>query len=165
MSEKLLKSNRIAAATNILANAKNVGCFDSVHLSSDSTYGSTAEAAYNLAGYNNNTLSMNGRLYVFKSNEDAFDFGIAQLVNEPLPAAVLSRKVQRLEGIPDICLVKSKDMAFRRRRDGCTVAVLIRANAVLVCEVRGEAGDIGAGISTLINFFVKESGTRQVDNA
>ena len=153
VSEKLLKSNRIAAATNILANARNVGCFDSVHLSSDSTYGSTAEAAYNLAGYNNNTLSMNGRLYVFKSNEDAFDFGIAQLVNEPLPAAVLSRKVQRLEGIPDICLVKSKDMAFRRRRDGCTVAVLIRANAVLVCEVRGEAGDIGAGISTLFSFY------------
>ena len=167
VSEKLLKSNRIVAATNILANAKNVGCLDSVHLSGDFTYGSTAEAAYNLAGYNNNTLSMDGRLYVFKSSEDAFDFGIAQLVNEPLPAAVLARKVQRLEGIPDICLIKSKDMAFRlrSRNDGCTVAVLIRANAVLVCEVRGEASDIGAGISTLINFFVKESGARQVDNA
>ena len=151
VSEKLLKSNRIAAATNILANAKNVGCFDSVQVSSDLTYGSTAEAAYNLYGYNN-TLSMDGRLYVFKSNEDAFDFGIAQLVNEPLPAAVLARKVQRLEGIPDICL-KGKDMAFQRRSDGCTVAVLIRANAVLVCEVRGEAGDIGAGISTLMDFY------------
>lgn len=39
------------------------------------------------------------------------------------------------------------------RRDGHTGAILIRANAVLVCEISDGKGDIGAGLSTLLDFY------------
>ena len=152
LSEKLLKSDWIAAATNQFANAENVGCFDSIHVSSKATSVTGAEAAYNLDGYNGK-ISIDGSLYLFKSKEDSFNFGIAQLVNEPLPAAILAGKVERLEAIPDICLIRREGLTPRARRDGHTGAILIRANAVLVCEISGEKGDIGAGLLTLLDFY------------
>ena len=158
ISEKLLKSDWIASATNQFANAKNVGCFDSVHVSSNSTYVTGAEAAYDLDGYNGK-ISIDGSLYLFKSKEASFNFGIAQLVNEPLPAAVLAGKVERLKEIPDICFIRREGLTPRQRRDGHPGAVLIRANAVLVCEIRGETGDIGAGVSTLLEFYGEFAGT------
>ena len=153
VSEKLLKSVWITATTNQFANAENVGCFDSVHVSSNSTYGTSAEAAYELAGYKRNAISIDGRLYLFKANEDAFNFGIAQLVNEPLPAAVLAGKVERLEAIPDICFIRREGLTKPWWHDGHTGAVLLRANAVLVCEIYGETADIGEGLSTLLDFY------------
>ncbi len=159
VSEKLLKSGRIAATTNQFANAKNVGCFDRVHVSGNSTYGSGARAAYGLVGYNDNAISIDGCLYLFKSNEDAFNFGMAQLVNEPLPAAVLAGKVERLKEIPDICFIRREGLTPWQRRNGHPGAILIRANAVLVCEIRGETGDIGAGLSTLLEFYGEFAGT------
>lgn len=159
VSEKLLKSERIAATTNKFANAQNVGYFDSVHVSRDSAYCSGAEAEYDLDGYSGSKISIDGRLYLFKSNGDAFNFGMAQLVNEPLPAAVLAGKVERLKEIPDICFIRREGLTPRQRRDGHPGAVLIRANAVLVCEIRGETGDIGAGLSTLLEFYGEFAGT------
>ena len=157
ISEKLLKSDWIASATNQFANAKNVGCFDSVHVSSNSTCIAGAEAAYDLDGYNGK-ISIDGSLYLFKSREASFNFGIALLVNEPLPAAVLAGKVERLKEIPDICLIRREGLTPRQRRDGHPGAILIRANAVLVCEISGEKGDIGAGLSTLLDFYVEFAG-------
>jgi len=164
VSEKLLKSERIAATTNKFANAQNVGCFDSVHVSRDSAYCSGAEAEYDLDGYSGSKISIDGRLLLFKSNEDAFNYGIAQLVNEPLPASVLAGKVKRLPDVPDICFIRSEGLASSHRRDGHAGAVLIRANAVLVCEIQGETVDIGAGLSTLFDFYEEfaNSGYRKV---
>ena len=161
VSEKLLKSERIAATTNELANVQNVGCFDSVHVSRDSAYRSGAEAEYNLDGYNGSKISITGRLYLFKSNGDAFNFGIAQLVNEPLPASVLAGKVKMLRDIPDMCFIRSEGLPSSRRRAGHAGAVLIRANAVLVCEIfSGGTGDIGARLSTLLDFYGEFSNSR-----
>lgn len=161
VSEKLLKSERIAATTNEFANAQNVGCFDSVHVSRDSVYRSGAEAAYNLDGYNGSEISIAGRLCLFKSNGDAFNFGIAQLVNEPLPASVLAGKVKMLRDIPDMCFIRSDGLPSSRRRSGHAGAVLIRANAVLVCEIfSGGTGDIGARLSTLLDFYGEFSNSR-----
>ena len=117
VSEKLLKSERIAATTNKFANAQNVGCFDSVHVSRDSTYCSGAEAEYDLDGYSGSKISIDGRLYLFKSNGDAFNFGIAQLVNEPLPASVLAGKVKILRDIPDMCFIRNDGLPSSRWRD------------------------------------------------
>ena len=158
ISEKLLKSDWIAATTNQFANVKNVGCFDWVHVSSNSTCIAGAEAAYNLDGYNGNTISIYGILYLFKSKEDAFNFGIAQLIGEPLPAVVLAGKVQRLETVSDLCFVRREGLTPWQRRDGHTLAVLIRANAVLVCKVEGDTGDVGAGLSTLLDFYGEFAG-------
>ena len=163
VSEKLLKSERIAATTNKFTNAQNVGCFDSVHVSRDSAYCSGAEAEYDLDGYSGSKISIDGRLLLFKSNEDAFNYGIAQLIGEPLPAAVLAGKVKRLDEISDICFIRS-DGFPRARGDRHAGAVLIRANAVLVCEIQGETVDIGAGLSTLFDFYEEfaNSGYRKV---
>jgi hypothetical protein len=156
VSEKLLKSERIAATTNKFANARNVGCFDSVHVSRrDSAYRRGAEAVYDLDGYSGSKISIYGRLYLFKSNGDAFNFGIAQLVNEPLPASVLAGKVKMLRDIPDMCFIRSEGLPSSRWRARHTGAVLIRANAVLVCEIIGGTGDIGARLSTLLDFYEK----------
>ena len=152
-SEKLLKSDWIAATTNQFANARQMGCFDSVHVSSISTCIAGAEAAYDLDGYNGNTISIDGNLYLFKSKEDSFNFGIAQLVNEPLPASVLAGKVKMLRDIPDMCFIRNEGLPSSRWRAGHAGAVLIRANAVLVCEIYGETVDIGAGLSTLLDFY------------
>ncbi len=172
VSEKLLKSERIAATTNKseriaattnkFANAQNVGCFDSVHVSRrDSAYRSGAEAVYDLDGYRGSEISIGGRLYLFKSNGDAFNFGIAQLVNEPLPASVLAGKVKMLRDIPDMCFIRSEGLPSSRWRDGHAGAVLIRANAVLVCEIiSGGTGDIGARLSTLLDFYGEFSNSR-----
>ena len=161
VSEKLLKSERIAVTTNEFANAQNVGSFDSVHVSRDSVYRSGAEAEYNLNGYNGSKISITGRLYLFKSNGDAFNFGIAQLVNEPLPASVLAGKVKMLRDIPDMCFIRSDGLPSSRRRSGHAGAVLIRANAVLVCEtISGGTGDIGARLSTLLDFYGEFSNSR-----
>ena len=103
-------------------------------------------------GYKNGKFSIDGRLYLFRSKEDSFNFGIAQLIGEPLPAAVLAGKVKRLDEISDICFIRS-DGFPRARGDRHTGAVLIRANAVLVCEIQGETVDIGAGLSTLFDFY------------
>ena len=160
VSEKLLKSERIAATTNKFANAQNVGCFDSVNVSRGSAYYSGAEAVYGLNGYNGSEISIDGRLYLFKSNGDAFNFGIAQLVNEPLPASVLAGKVKMLRDIPDMCFIRSEGLPSSRRRTGHAGAVLIRANAVLVCEIYGGTGDIGARLSTLLDFYGEFSNSR-----
>jgi hypothetical protein len=160
VSEKLLKSERIAATTNEFANVQNVGCFDSVYVSRDSVYYSGAEAEYDLDGYSGSEISIDGRLYLFKSNGDAFNFGIAQLVNEPLPASVLAGKVKMLRDIPDMCFIRSEGLPSSRRRAGHTGAVLIRANAVLVCEISGGTGDIGARLSTLLDFYGEFSNSR-----
>ena len=160
VSEKFLKSERIAATTNKFANAQNVGCFDSVRVSRDSVYYSGAEAEYNLDGYSGSEISIDGRLYLFKSNGDAFNFGIAQLVNEPLPASVLAGKVKMLRDIPDMCFIRSEGLPSSRRRAGHTGAVLIRANAVLVCEISGGTGDIGACLSTLLDVYGEFSNSR-----
>ena len=160
VSEKLLKSERIAATTNKFANAQNVGCFDSVHVSRDSTYCSGAEAEYDLDGYSGSKISIDGRLYLFKSNGDAFNFGIAQLVNEPLPASVLAGKVKMLRDIPDMCFIRNEGLPSSRWRAGHAGAVLIRANAVLVCEISGGTGDIGACLSTLLDFYGEFSNSR-----
>lgn len=161
VSEKLLKSERIAATTNKFANAQNVGCFDSVHVSRrDSAYRSGAEAVYDLDGYRGSEISIGGRLYLFKSNGDAFNFGIAQLVNEPLPASVLAGKVKMLRDIPDMCFIRSEGLPSSRRRAGYVGAVLIRANAVLVCEIYGGTGDIGARLSTLLDFYGEFANSR-----
>ena len=160
VSEKLLKSERIAATTNKFANAQNVGCFDSVHVSRDSTYCSGAEAEYDLDGYSGSKISIDGRLYLFKSNGDAFNFGIAQLVNEPLPASVLAGKVKILRDIPDMCFIRNDGLPSSRWRTGHAGAVLIRANAVLVCEISGGTGDIGACLSTLLDFYGEFSNSR-----
>ena len=164
VSEKLLKSERIAATTNKFTNAQNVGCFDSVHVSRDSAYCSGAEAEYDLDGYSGSKISIDGRLLLFKSNEDAFNYGIAQLVNEPLPASVLAGKVKRLPDVPDICFIRSDGLASSHRRDGHAGAVLIRANAVLVCEIYGDIEDIGVCLSTLFDFYEEfaNSGYRKV---
>ena len=160
VSEKLLKSNRIATTTNDFATVESVGCFDSCHVSSHSTYGN---GVYDLDGYKNGKFSIDGRLYLFRSKEDSFNFGIAQLIGEPLPAAVLAGKVKRLDEISDICFIRS-DGFPRARGDRHTGAVLIRANAVLVCEIQGETVDIGAGLSTLFDFYEEfaNSGYRKV---
>ena len=160
VSEKLLKSERIAATTNKFANAQNVGCFDSVHVSRDSAYCSGAEAEYDLDGYSGSKISIDGRLYLFKSNGDAFNFGIAQLVNEPLPASVLAGKVKMLRDIPDMCFIRNDGLPSSRWRTGHAGAVLIRANAVLVCEISGGTGDIGACLSTLLDFYGEFSNSR-----
>lgn len=160
VSEKLLKSERIAATTNKFANAQNVGCFDSVHVSRDSAYCSGAEAKYDLDGYSGSTISIDGRLYLFKSNGDAFNFGIAQLVNEPLPASVLAGKVKMLRDIPDMCFIRNEGLPSSRWRSGYAGAVLIRANAVLVCEIIGGTGDIGARLSTLLDFYEEFANSR-----
>lgn len=154
VSEKLLKSERIAVTTNKFANVQNVGCFDSVRVSRDSVYYSGAEAEYDLDGYSGSEISIDGRLYLFKSNGDAFNFGIAQLVNEPLPASVLAGKVKMLRDIPDMCFIRSEGLPSPRWRARHAGAVLIRANAVLVCEIfSGGTGDIGARLSTLLDFY------------
>lgn len=44
--------------------------------------------------------------------------------------------------------------------EGDTGAVLIRANAVLVCEIIGGTGDIGARLSTLLDFYGEFSNSR-----
>ena len=160
VSEKLLKSERIASTTNKFANAQNVGCFDSVHVGRDSAYCSGAEAKYDLDGYNGSTISIDGRLYLFKSNGDAFNFGIAQLVNEPLPASVLAGKVKMLRDIPDMCFIRNEGLPSSRWRTGHAGAVLIRANAVLVCEISGGTGDIGARLSTLLDFYGEFANSR-----
>ena len=160
VSEKLLKSERIAATTNKFANAQNVGCFDSVHVSRDSAYCSGAEAEYNLVGYSGSKISIDGRLYLFKSNGDAFNFGIAQLVNEPLPASVLAGKVKMLRDIPDMCFIRNEGLPSSRWRAGHAGAVLIRANAVLVCEIYGGTDDIGACLSTLLDFYGEFANSR-----
>lgn len=160
VSEKLLKSERIAATTNKFANAQNVGCFDSVHISRVSVYYSGDEAVYDLNGYNGSEISIGGRLYLFKSNGDAFNFGIAQLVNEPLPASVLAGKVKMLRDIPDMCFIRSEGLPSSRWRAGHAGAVLIRANAVLVCEIIGGTGDIGARLSTLLDFYGEFANSR-----
>ena len=161
VSEKLLKSERIAATTNKFANAQNVGCFDSVHVSRDSAYCSGAEAEYNLVGYSGSKISIDGRLYLFKSNGDAFNFGIAQLINEPLPASVLAGKVKMLRDIPDMCFIRNEGLPSSRRwRAGHAGAVLIRANAVLVCEIYGGTDDIGACLSTLLDFYGEFANSR-----
>ena len=160
VSEKLLKSERIAATTNEFANAQNVGCFDSVVVSRDSVYYSGADAEYNLDGYNGSEISIAGRLYRFKSNGDAFNFGIAQLVNEPLPASVLAGKVKMLRDIPDMCFIRSEGLPSSRWRARHAGAVLIRANTVLVCEIIGGTGDIGARLSTLLDFYGEFSNSR-----
>ena len=160
VSEKLLKSERIAATTNKFANAQNVGCFDSVHVGRDSAYCSGAEAKYDLDGYSGSTISIDGRLYLFKSNGDAFNFGIAQLVNEPLPASVLAGKVKMLRDIPDMCFIRNEGLPSSCWQAGHAGAVLIRANAVLVCEISGGTGDIGARLSTLLDFYGEFANSR-----
>ena len=161
VSEKLLKSERIAVTTNKFANVQNVGCFDSVRVSRDSVYYSGAEAEYDLDGYNGSEISIDGRLCLFKSNGDAFNFGIAQLVNEPLPASVLAGKVKMLRDIPDMCFIRSEGLPSPRWRARHAGAVLIRANAVLVCEIiSGGTGDIGARLSTLLDFYGEFSNSR-----
>ena len=160
VSEKLLKSERIAVTTNKFANVQNVGCFDSVRVSRDSVYYSGAEAEYDLDGYSGSKISIDGRLYLFKSNGDAFNFGIAQLVNEPLPASVLAGKVKMLRDIPDMCFIRSEGLPSPRWRARHAGAVLIRANAVLVCEISGGTGDIGACLSTLLDFYREFANSR-----
>ena len=116
---------------------------------------------YDLDGYSGSEISIDGRLYLFKSNGDAFNFGIAQLVNEPLPASVLAGKVKMLRDIPDMCFIRSEGLPSSRRRAGHAGAVLIRANAVLVCEIiSGGTGDIGARLSTLLDFYGEFSNSR-----
>ena len=138
-----------------------MGCFDPVHVSRDSAYCSGAEAEYDLDGYSGSKISIDGRLYLFKSNREAFNFGIAQLVNEPLPASVLAGKVKMLRDIPDMCFIRNEGLPSSRWRAGHAGAVLIRANAVLlVCEIYGGTDDIGACLLTLLDFYGEFANSR-----
>ena len=82
------------------------------------------------------------------------------MVNEPLPASVLAGKVKMLRDIPDMCFIRNEGLPSSRWRTGHAGAVLIRANAVLVCEISGGTGDIGARLSTLLDFYGEFANSR-----
>ena len=69
--------------------------------------------------------------------------------------------MKMLRDIPDMCFIRSEGLPSPRWRARHAGAVLIRANAVLVCEIfSGGTGDIGARLSTLLDFYGEFSNSR-----